>query len=186
MIRARIRDIEFSFETDSNLFSPRKLDAGTFAMLSCVQFNADDKVLDLGCGYGCVGIVAAKNIDPGRVYLIDSDPAAVEVASRNARLNGVEGVTVALSDGFRSFDEAGFTQILCNPPYHADFAVPKHFIHKGFNRLVVGGTLWMVTQRQTWYRNKLRAIFGSVQEHAFAPYVVFEAIKRSARYASAG
>lgn len=185
MIQARIQNTEVSFETSPNLFSPRKIDAGTAAMLSCVRFAADDKVLDLGCGYGPVGILAAKLIDPARVYLIDSDPVAVEVASRNARLNGVESVTIALSDGFRSFEEAGFTQILCNPPYHSDFAVPKHFIHKGFNRLMVGGTMWMVTQRKTWYRNKLRSIFGHVRERDFAPYVVFEAVKRSARYASA-
>jgi len=185
VIRTRIRDIEVSFETRPNLFSPRKIDGGTLAMLSCVRFDADDKVLDLGCGYGSVGILAAKFVEPERVYLVDSDPAAVEVASRNARINDVEGVTVVLSDGFRSFDEAGFTQILCNPPYHSDFAVPKHFIHKGFNRLVVGGTMWMVTQREPWYRNKLRSIFGTVREHAFAPYVVFEAVKKSARYASA-
>jgi 16S rRNA (guanine1207-N2)-methyltransferase len=185
MIRARIRDMDFGFETDSGLFSPRKIDAGTLAMLSCVQFRDDDKVLDLGCGYGPVGIFVSKLVEPTGVYLLDSDPIAVEVAARNVRINGVEGATVVLSDGFRSFDEAGFTQILCNPPYHSDFAVPKHFIHKGFNRLVIGGTMWMVTQRQTWYRNKLRAIFGSVQEHSIGPYVVFEAVKRSSNYASA-
>ena len=185
MIHARIKEIDLKFETNYGLFSPRKIDAGTLAMLSCVQFNDSDKVLDLGCGYGSVGVVVAKLIGSERVYLLDNDPTAVEFAARNARINGVEGLSVVLSDGFQNFDEAGFTQILCNPPYHSDFAVPKHFIHKGFNRLVVGGTLWMVTKRHVWYRNKLRAIFGSVREHLVAPYVVFEAIKRSSSYASA-
>jgi 16S rRNA (guanine1207-N2)-methyltransferase len=184
MLRVCIEDIDLSFETDPQLFSPRRIDAGTLAMLSCVRFNESDKVLDLGCGYGPVGILAAKLIQPVRVCLLDNDPTAIAVASKNARINGVEAVTVVLSDGFRNFEEAGFTKILCNPPYHADFAVPKHFIHKGFNRLVVGGTLWMVTQRQAWYRNKLRAIFGSVKEHPVGSYTVFEATKRSSRYAA--
>jgi 16S rRNA (guanine1207-N2)-methyltransferase len=94
-------------------------------------------------------------------------------------------VQVLLSDGFKDLRESGFTQILCNPPYHTEFRTPKHFIHKGFNRLVVGGKLWMVTQRQAWYRNKLRAIFGRVLEHSIPPYTVFEATKISPRYANA-
>ena len=185
MIRTSIQGVDLSFKTAPQLFAPKQIDAGTLAMLSCVRFTPDDKVLDLGCGYGVVGIVAAKLIGPRRVFMLDSDPVAVECAARNALANAVEGVTIVESDGFRSFHEAGLTQILCNPPYHADFAVPKHFIHKGFNRLGLDGTLWMVTQRETWYRNKLRSIFGHVREHTVAPYVVFEAVKKSARYANA-
>lgn len=184
MIRAGIGGVEVVLETDSRLFSPREVDAGTLAMLSCVQFSATDKVLDLGCGYGVVGIVAAKLIGAERVYMIDNDALAIEIAFRNVRINGVDGVTVVQSDGFNDFQEIGFTQILCNPPYHADFRVPKRFIHKGFNRLVVGGKLWMVIRRQVWYRNKLRAIFGKVQEHSGPLYTVFEATKRSPRYAN--
>ena len=184
MIQATIGAVDPAFQTHPSLFSPQKLDAGTLAMLSCVRFAADDKVLDLGCGYGVVGVFAAKLIPPERVYLLDSDPIAVEYASSNARLNSVASATVVRSDGFRDFGEAGLTKILCNPPYHVDFSVPKHFIHKGFNRLELGGTMWMVTQREVWYRNKLRAIFGSVESHIMGSYFVFEATKRSLSYAT--
>jgi 16S rRNA (guanine1207-N2)-methyltransferase len=185
VIRAVIGAVEVVLETDSRLFSPREVDAGTHAMLSCIQPSSTDKVLDLGCGYGVVGIAMAKMIGAERVYMIDNDALAIEVAARNASMNGVEGVTIVQSDGFNDFQEIGFTQILCNPPYHADFQVPKHFVHKGFNRLALGGKLWMVTQRQTWYRNKLRSIFGKVREHSRPPYTVFEASKASPRYANA-
>ena len=186
MIRANVVGVDVSLETDPRLFSPREVDAGTLAMLSCVQFSPKDKVLDLGCGCGIVGIVAAKLIGAERVFLLDNDALAIEVATRNARLNGLDRLMVVRSEGFNDFQEAGFTQILCNPPYHADFQVPKHFIHKGFNRLLVGGRLWMVTQRQAWYRNKLRSIFGKVREHPHPPYTVFEATKASPSYANAG
>ena len=93
--------------------------------------------------------------------MIDNDQVAVEVATKNGRANGVQGVSILLSDGFGAVKESGFSQILCSPPYHVDFAVPKRFIHKGFNRLVLNGTFWVVTQRETWYRNKLRSIFGT-------------------------
>lgn len=185
MIRADIKHVEVTLETDPQLFSPREIDAGTLALLSCIHLSPTDKVLDLGCGYGVVGIVAAKLIGARRVWMVDNNALAIELASRNARLNGLDDLAVLLSDGFEDLGEAGFTQILCNPPYHADFRTPKHCILKGFNRLVIGGKLWMVTQRQGWYRNKLRAIFGRLLEHSIPPYTVFEATKTLPRYANA-
>ena len=141
-------------------------------------------MLDLGCGYGLVGIYAAKKIGADRVWMSDNDPLALEHARGNAEHNGVPDVTIIESDGFHSLREAEFTKILCNPPYHVDFSVPKHFIEKGFNRLLVGGAMFLVTKRKDWYLNKLKAIFGSAQVHARDSYFVFEAIKKSNTYAS--
>ena len=184
-VRATIQGVHLELETQPSLFSPRRIDPGTLAMLSRVNFTPNDKVLDLGCGYGVVGILAAKLIGTGQVHMLDVDPVAVEIALRNARANGVDGVSVIVSDGLDALDASEFTQILCNPPYHVDFSVPKRFIHKGFNRLVIGGRFWLVAQRDDWYRNKLRSIFGGVTVHDVAPYRVFEAVKRSGRYANA-
>ena len=183
MIRASIGGIDLQFETEPSLFSPREIDAGTLVMLSRIAFATGDKVLDLGCGYGAVGIYAASRVGASNVWLLDKDPVAVEHARRNLELNGAEEATVVLSDGFHSLAETGFAKILCNPPYHVDFSVPKHMIEKGFNRLAIGGSLWMVTRRDDWYRNKLRQIFGGVRVEAMDGYFVFEAVKTSASYA---
>jgi 16S rRNA (guanine1207-N2)-methyltransferase len=183
VIHAEVLGHAVRFETRPGLFSPASLDAGTLAMLGLARFDEDDKVLDLGCGYGLVGVTVALEIGPNRVWMLDVDPTAVACARRNLVLNGVAGAKVVESDGFRGLSEIGFTKILCNPPYHADFSVAKHVIEKGFNRLVVGGALWMVTKREAWYRNKLTAIFGGVRVHAADGYVVFEAVKKSANYA---
>ena len=153
-------------------------------MLALVDFRPGDKVLDLGCGYGVVGIYAAKITRPDLVTLVDNDPLAIEIATRNLIANGVGDAKAILSEGFRDLTETNFTRILCNPPYHTDFSVPKHFIEKGFNRLALGGQLWMVTKRDAWYRNKLRAIFGGVRVHVAGSYFVFEATKTSNTYAS--
>jgi 16S rRNA (guanine1207-N2)-methyltransferase len=172
------------FETEQGLFAPRNLDPGTLSLIGCVRLEKDDKVLDVGCGYGVIGIYAAKLLGAERVYMIDSDPAAVGCARRNALLNGVAGVHIQVSNGFHDLHVSGFTKILCNPPYHADFSVAKHFIEKGFNRLLVGGALWLVTKRDKWYRNKLSAVFGGSHVTQHDSYFVFEAIKKSATYAS--
>ncbi len=184
LFRATIGGVDFRFETLPGLFSPDALDAGTAAMLEHAGIAPDDKVLDLGCGYGPVGAYAAALGDPSCVWLTDNDPAAVDLARRNLRLNGLDGATVVLSDGFRNLTETGFTKILCNPPYHADFSVPKHMIEKGFNRLTIGGAMWMVTKRGPWYANKLRSVFGGVRAIETNGYFVFEAIRKSTSYAN--
>ena len=98
IINAVIKGLEFEFETSDNVFSPRRVDAGTMAMLSCVDFVDGWKVLDLGCGYGVVGITAAKFTDPAQVYMVDIDPEAVSLSRANAARNHVEGVNILQSE----------------------------------------------------------------------------------------
>ena len=183
-VDAVIDGVRLKFETEPRLFSPQGIDEGTAFLLTDLHFSENDKVLDLGCGYGVIGIYAAKRINPEQVFLVDNDPAAVNCAMRNAQINAVERVHIQCSDGFRGLGEKDFTKILCNPPYHTDFSVAKHFIEKGFNRLLVGGSMWMVTKREDWYRNKLKSIFGGVRVTRQSSYIVFEAIKKSDSYAS--
>lgn len=178
-----INGVSLTFETTPELFSPGAIDAGTRAMLSVAEFREDDKVLDLGCGYGVVGILAAKLIGAERVTMSDSSTKAVEYAAKNAALNGVGGVRTILSGGFQNIDDKDYSLILSNPPYHEDFSIPKAFIEKGFNRLRVGGRMMMVTKRETWYKNKLTAIFGGVRVWHVDGYCVFMSVKKGMSYA---
>lgn len=184
VIQGELSGVSLLLQTDDALFSPREIDRGTRAMLSKVPFQPEDKVLDLGCGYGVAGIFAAKLIGAERVTMLDIDPKAVVLAAENARKNGVEGCRILQSDAFEQVQEKDFTLILSNPPYHTDFSVAKKFIEKGFNRLVAGGCLWMVTKRREWYQNKLRSIFGGVQIWEIDGYFVFMARKKQMDYAN--
>ena len=185
LICANVLGEKLSLETCAGLFSPEHVDRGTLAMLSAAVLTPGMKVLDLGCGCGVVGIAAAKKCGAENVWMLDANPLAVDTAARNAERNGVSGVHIVLSDGFRTLDEAGFDLILSNPPYQSDFSVAKHFIEKGFNRLRIGGSMVMVTKRLEWYRNKLRAVFGGVRVRQIDGYWVFEAQRRQERYANA-
>ena len=179
MILAKIKDIDLKFETEPSIFSPNFIDQGTLAMLSVVEFLPSDKVLDLGCGYGVVGILATKLVGEENVFMCDISERAVEYAKINAALNGVPNIKISLSDGYKNIAEGDFTLILSNPPYHVDFSVPKNFIEVGFRKLVVGGKLVMVTKRLDWYKNKLTSVFGGVKVQEFDGYYVFVAEKRS-------
>ena len=184
LIVAEVLGQRLELETRPGLFSPERADRGTLAMLSRAQFEPGMKVLDLGCGCGLVGILAARLCGEENVMLSDIDPLAVQVTASNAARNGVPGVRVAVSDGLSGLAETGFDLILSNPPYQSDFSVAKAFIEKGFNRLKLGGRMLMVTKRREWYRNKLIAIFGGVRIHEIDGYFVFEAQRRDARYAN--
>ena len=178
-IMAEAMGRRLELETRPGLFSPGHADRGTLAMLSRVSFEPGMRVLDLGCGCGLVGILAALSCGEENVVMSDIDPLAVQVAAENAARNGVGGVKAVVSDGFSGLTETGFDLILSNPPYQSDFSVAK-----GFNRLKRGGRMGMVTKRREWDRNKLSAIFGGVRVHEVDGYFVFEAEKRDARYAN--
>lgn len=87
-----IKNQTLSFRTNQNVFSPGALDSGTAAMLSVAEFLPGDKVLDLGCGYGPVGILAAKLISPGQVAMCDISEDALSLAVENAAKNGIAAV----------------------------------------------------------------------------------------------
>ena len=180
-IEEQVQGIDLVLQTNEEVFSPTAVDKGTRAMLSFVEFKEDDKVLDLGCGCGVVGILAAKQIGADKVWMCDISENAVLLSRQNAEINGVGAVTICQSDGLKNISETGFTLILSNPPYHTDFAVAKGFIEEGFQKLSVGGKMVMVTKRLDWYRNKLSSVFGGVTVKEKDGYYVFLAEKRGNR-----
>lgn len=115
--------------------------------------------------------------------MIDKDRLAIHLSKENAKLNDVDDIIIYKSDGFKNLDEKDFTLILSNPPYHIDFSVAKEFIEKGFNRLCIGGRMYMVVKRDLWYRNKFKSIFDGAQVYKIDDYFIFMSIKKDSTYA---
>ena len=163
-LRVELGGHTMEFDTAAGLFSPAHADRGTLAMLACADLAPGQRVLDLGCGWGLAGVYAA-------------------LARKNARKNGVEGARVYVGDALEAVPDRAFDRILLNPPYQTDFAVAKRLILKSFNRLEIGGKLFMVTKRRTWYLNKLKSVFGGARVRDVDGYFVFEAERRARQYA---
>ena len=177
-MEAVINGITLTLYAHDSMFSPNAPDKGTLAMLSETEIKQGDKLLDLGCGSGIVGIYAAKLIGDKNVVMTDSLEIAAEFAKKNAVLNNVPDVTVCCGNGYENVADRDFTLILSNPPYHTDFSVAKAFIEGGYRRLVFGGRMVMVTKRLDWYKNKLTAVFGGVKVKEADGYYIFTAEKR--------
>ena len=177
-IEKEINGITVTLDTGDYYFSPDEIDRGTLAMLSAVEASPEDKILDLGCGYGIVGIYLAK-LSGAEVVMSDVSEDAVRLSEENLKLNGVTSARVVLSDGLSAVEDKDFSLILSIPPYHTDFKVAKGFIENGFRKLKVGGRMIMVTKRLDWYKNKLISVFGGVRIKEIDGYYVFEAEKRT-------
>ncbi len=185
MYELTFNDKILTVNTDDSLFSPKAADKGTLFMLNHVIFEENDILLDLGCGTGIVSLcAAASGVNPCNITLTDVDAKAVDCSRKNMEINGFDGASYVCDYALRGVTTTGFTKILSNPPYHTDFAVAKEFICKGFNRLSVGGKMYMVTKRKDWYKNKITSVFGGVKIYESQDgYYVFEAEKRSMTFA---
>lgn len=166
------------FETKPELFSPEHIDKGTLALLSVFVLPEHGRVLDLGCGYGFVGISVARVAGGERVVMSDCSETAVAMARLNAEKNGYPDCMVCRSDAYEGLGELRFAAILSNPPYHSDFSVARRFIEEGWRRLEPDGFFYMVTKRRDWYKNKLISVFGGVTITEKDGYFVFAAQKR--------
>lgn len=183
-----ILDKEYEMETKTQgsghkLFSPDHPDTGTLAMLRLAGIRSGDKVLDLGCGCGTVGLYAASQTSPENITMTDIDPSAVEVSKANALRNGIEGIVFTVSDGLKNIPDRDYDIILSNPPYHADFSIPREFIEDGFRHLKTGGRMVMVTKRRLWYENKLKSVFGGVRTAEADGYFIFISEKHERKHA---
>lgn len=143
-----LRGLRCRFHTDAGVFSPGGIDRGTELLIETMELPAEGDVLDWGCGYGPIGIVAAA-IAPGcRVTLGEVNERAVELTRENVRLNNVGNVYVAGGDLFTWLPDLTFDVILTNPPIRAGKRVLFRLIEDCAQSLRPGGSFWLVGRRK--------------------------------------
>lgn len=160
-----VGDIQLTLITSSGVFSKARVDRGTVLLVGCLEVYDGEQVLDLGCGYGVVGIAAARIVPGCAVTMVDVNHRAVELARRNAELNHVHNVTVVQGNGFHAVSGRRFHRIFTNPPYRAGKQLVHSWLEQSVAHLHDGGALYIVGQRKQGIlslRDRLIELFGSV------------------------
>jgi 16S rRNA G1207 methylase RsmC len=162
--QAEIAGRTFRLESTWGLFSPREIDEGTRLLLERIEVGPSDDCLDLGCGYGAIGLVLAALAPRGHTLMVDKDFVAVAFAERNAEKNGLTNARALLSNGFEQVPaDLRFDRIASNIPAKVGKELLSILLHDARHRLRPGGRLYVVTINglREFMKRNLQAVFGN-------------------------
>jgi 16S rRNA (guanine1207-N2)-methyltransferase len=170
IMTVRLRGQTLKLQTDRGVFAKGRVDFGSQFLIESIRVPEEASLLDIGCGYGPIGLSLAKESSRRSVTLADVNRRALELARQNALLNGVaEQVQVVESDLFQSLADSVYDCIVSNPPVRAGKQVVHALLHDSTHYLRDGGELWIVIQKKQGAKSalhKLQECFADVREVA--------------------
>lgn len=163
----QLKDKRYTFTSDVGVFSKNEVDFGSRLLIGqFVEPPVAGDFLDLGCGYGPIGIALADSYQGREVLMTDVNERALSLAQLNAKNNNVDNVAFIKSDRFSSITERLFAAVITNPPIRAG----KQVVHKMFEEskaaLIDKGELWVVMQKKQGApsaKKRLESLFGNAE-----------------------
>lgn len=165
--RQTVLDFDFNFLSTWGLFSPEKLDDGSLMLLDYIDFLPDDNSIDLGCGYGVLGMTAAKSCPNGVHILIDKDFVAIDYAQKNCQNNGLINTKVLLSNGFSNINDATkFSLVMSNLPAKASKEQHYLYLLDAYQRMQTGARFYVVTINglRDFMKRSFTEVFGNAKK----------------------
>lgn len=163
----RLRGKEYIFTSDYGVFSKNEIDYGSrFLIRQYTEPQVAGNILDLGCGYGPIGMAIANTYSDRLIVLADVNERAIHLAGQNAMQNKIGNVECIKSDRFSNLAEYTFASIVTNPPIRAGKEVVHAMIEESKPALEKSGELWMVIQKKQGApsaREKIMNVFGNVE-----------------------
>lgn len=153
------------FITDNGVFSKDSVDFGSSLLLKSLELNDAKSLLDVGCGYGPMGITIAKMNPNIKVKMVDVNLRALELTRKNAEINAVNNVEISESFAYQNVSEK-YDIIITNPPIRAGKKVVYEILGESINYLNSGGCLWCVIRKEQGALSaikKLKTIFDEVE-----------------------
>lgn len=154
------QEYNFSFLSDNGVFSKNKIDFGSKLLVeSFLKYHTNDKesdILDVGGGYGFIGIVIAK-IMQASVDIIDINKRAIHLCERNIELNEIKNCRVFLSNIYENIDKT-YDYIITNPPIRAGKEVVLKILSEAKNHLKTNGELWFVINKDQGANSTKKAL----------------------------
>lgn len=172
---------DLTLKTRWGVFSPRTIDDGTLLLMKYLEVAKKDKCLDLGCGYGPIGLAVAKSCPQGEVHMVDKDFVAVELSNNNAKLNHIDNVQAYLSDAFLSVNKDNyFDQIISNVPAKVGREQLSIILYDAYDALKPGGKITFVTINglRHFIKDNFKSVFGNYKKlKQGQKYTISQAIK---------
>ena len=166
VFKANVLGVFLDFVTASGIFAPREIDKGSMTLVEYMELRKNSKVLDLGCGYGFLGIMAAKLCPSCSVTMVDINERAVWAAKINIKKNLVANAVAKQSFMFSVLKDEMFDIILLNPPMAAGLDICYEMIQKSFEHLNPDGTLQVVSKNNkggSRLAEKMNEVFGNME-----------------------
>ncbi len=160
------RGKELHFTTDAGVFSRGELDTGTRLLMEALPEDLAGEILDLGCGWGPIGIGVKAARPETRVTMADVNLRALEWTRKNAARNGAE-VECLESDGFGGLAGRSFDAVITNPPIRAGKQVIYRMFEEAREHLKPEGSLYLVIRKQQGAESCMRflqGIYGTVEK----------------------
>lgn len=161
LIRTQLRGEPFEFLTASSVFSKKRVDTGTRLLIESMILPSSGWVLDVGCGYGAVGIAAARFNPSLEVVLTDVNMRAVRLARENVGRNKVVNAAVKCGFLYEPVGNLKFNCVLSNPPVSAGMETVKSIIAEAPKIMATTATLQMVVKTKIAGKT-LPGVFDSV------------------------
>ena len=181
-IVVNLLDNELTLHTRWGVFSPRSIDEGTIMLMKHIEVGVSDICLDLGCGYGPIGLALAKHCTKGEVHMVDKDFVAIELANNNANLNNLSNAKAYFSDAFLQVpNEVKFDQVISNLPAKVGREQLSIILYDAFDALKPGGKITVVTIKglKDFIKNNFKSVFGNYKKlKQGQKYIVSQAIKQ--------
>ena len=169
-----------NFHTTWGIFSPREIDEGTHMLLNHMEIGEEDDCLDLGCGYGPIGMTMARLAPKGQTLLVDKDFVGVDYANANIARNGITNAEAKLSNGFAHVGDRKFDVIASNIPAKVGNEMLYIFLDDAMACLKPGGRLYVVTITglRQFFKRSFTDVFGNYKKLKQGPkYTVAVAVK---------
>ena len=181
-IVVNLLDNELTLHTRWGVFSPRSIDEGTIMLMKHIEVGVSDICLDLGCGYGPIGLALAKHCTKGEVHMVDKDFVAIELANNNANLNNLSNAKAYFSDAFLQVpNEVKFDQVISNLPAKVGREQLSIILYDAFDALKPGGKITVVTINglKDFIKNNFKSVFGNYKKlKQGQKYIVSQATKQ--------
>lgn len=178
----QLRGTVYTFTSDIGVFSKDQVDFGTQLLIESFREPViQGDILDMGCGYGPIGISLASNFPDRKIVMADVNERAVALTKKNALKNQVDNIVVIESDLFSRLNDASFAAILTNPPIRAGKQTVHRIFEESKKTLLPQGELWVVIQKKQGApsaKKKLTSLFKTVDIVAHRKgYYIFRAVK---------